>query len=140
MIASKRHGHQVPDERHGSPERGGEPPPFPQRTLMLVKFAAMNILALIALSLMLVAGALLFTSVLVLKICVQRFAHSHDLRFAGFIQRPYWLLFIVSLVFMVPLFVFDCLRGDSGCGESLLDLLIGSICSCGAIGLVVSFF
>ena len=100
----------------------------------------MNTLALVALGLMLVAGALLLVSFFGLRIGVQRFARSHDLRFADFIQRPYWILFLVSLVFAVPPFVFDCLRSDDGSGESLLDLLISSICGIGTIGCVVSLF
>jgi Na+/proline symporter len=100
----------------------------------------MNTLALVAFGLLLVAGALLLVSFFGLRICVQRFARSHDLHFAGFIQRPYWLLFAVALVFMVPPFVFGCLVDDDGNGESLLDLLIGSIFASGAIGFVVSLF
>ena len=106
----------------------------------LGRFALMNILSFVALSLMLVVGALLFVSVFGLKICVQRFARSHDLHCAGFIQRPYWLLFFVSLVFVVPPFIFDCLRDDDGYAESLLNLLIGSFGGSGAIGLAVSLF
>jgi len=98
----------------------------------------MNALTLVAFGLLLVAGAILLASVFGLRICVQRFARSHDLHFAGFIQRPYWLLFVVALVFMVPPFVFGCLVDDDGNGESLLDLLIGSIFAIGAIGFVVS--
>ena len=100
----------------------------------------MNTLALVALGLLLVAGAILLILFFGLRICVQRFARSHDLHFAGFIQQPYWLLFVVALVFMVPPFVFGCLVDYDRNGESLLDLLIGSIFASGAIGFVVSLF
>ena len=100
----------------------------------------MNTQALVGLGLLLVDGALFLISFFGLRICVQRFASSHDLRFADFIQRSYWLLFIVSLVFVVPPFLFSCLVDDDGSGESLSELLIASIGASGAIGLVVSLF
>jgi hypothetical protein len=96
----------------------------------------MNTLGLVALGLMLVAGALLLVSVFGLRICVQHFARSHDLRFASFIQQPYWLLFVVSIVFMLPPFVLD---GDGGF-KSLFDILAACIFTSGAIGFVVSLF
>ena len=100
----------------------------------------MNTVGLIALGLMLVAGALLLISFFGLRICVKRFARSHDLRFADFIQRSYWLLFVVSLVFIVPPFVFGCLVDDDGNAESLSELMISSIFASGAIGFVFSLF
>ena len=98
----------------------------------------MNTLALVAFSLLLICGGLLLTSFFGLRKGVQRFGRSHDLRFADFIQRPYWLLFLVSLVFAVPSFLFSCLLDDDGSGESLPELLIGSIFASGAIGFLVS--
>jgi hypothetical protein len=88
----------------------------------------MNILSLVALSLMFVVGALFLTIFFTLKICVQRFA--------GFIKRPYWLLFLVSLAFMLlPL-----LLGGDRDFKSLFDVLVACIFTCGAIGFVVSMF
>ena len=95
----------------------------------LGRFALMNILSLVALSLMFAVGALFLMSVFALKKCVQRFA--------GFIKRPYWLLFCVSLGFMVPPFALDLVL-DHGQAMSLFDILMASAWTCGAIGLAVS--
>ena len=95
----------------------------------LGRFALMNILSLVALSLMFVVGALFLLSVFALKICVQRFA--------GFIKRPYWLLFFVSLGFMVPPIALDLVL-DHGQAMSLFDIIMACAWTCGAIGFAVS--
>jgi hypothetical protein len=89
----------------------------------------MNILSLVALSVMFAVGALFLMLFFALKICVQRFGIL--------IKRPYWLLFCVSLGFMVPPFARD-LALDHGQAMSLFDILMACAWICGAIGLAVS--